>query len=86
MLVRKDISEWTTAKEILAGHCAAIGRDVSDITCSANVRLDDGLDAAVAQATEFRDAGMDLAILNLPHHATPDSLGPLAEALSHLAG
>jgi F420-dependent oxidoreductase-like protein len=85
MLVRGDISEWVRAKEILAGHCAAIGRDVNEITCSVNVRLDDGVDAAVEQATVFRDAGVDLAILNLPHHAKPESLAPLAEALAHLA-
>lgn len=85
MLVRGDISEWVRAKEILAGHCAAVGRDVNEITCSVNVRLDDGVDAAVEQATVFRDAGVDLAILNLPHHAKPESLAPLAEALAHLA-
>jgi F420-dependent oxidoreductase-like protein len=85
MLVRGDIAEWVRAKEILAGHCAAIGRDVNEITCSVNVRLDDGVDAAVEQATVFRDAGVDLAILNLPHHAKPESLAPLAEALAHLA-
>ena len=85
MLVRGDISEWVRAKEILAGHCDAIGRDVNEITCSVNVRLDDGVDAAVERATVFRDAGVDLAILNLPHHAKPESLAPLAEALAHLA-
>jgi F420-dependent oxidoreductase-like protein len=85
MIVRGDISEWVAAKEILAGHCAAIGRDVNEITCSVNVRLDDGVDAAVEQATVFRDAGVDLAILNLPYHAKPESLAPLAEALAHLA-
>ena len=85
MIVRGDISEWTAAKEILAGHCAAIGRDVKEITCSANVRLDDGVDAAVEQATVFRDAGVDLAVLGLPLHAKPESLAPLAEALTHLA-
>jgi F420-dependent oxidoreductase-like protein len=85
MIVRGDISEWVRSKEILAGHCAAIGRDVNEITCSVNVRLDDGIDVAVEQATVFRDAGVDLAILNLPHHAKPESLAPLAEALAHLA-
>ncbi|HEX6447885.1 MAG TPA: TIGR03560 family F420-dependent LLM class oxidoreductase [Trebonia sp.] len=84
MIVRGDISEWVRAREILAGHCTAIGRDVNEITCSVNVRLDDGVDAAVEQATVFRDAGVDLAILNLPHHAKPESLAPLAEALAHL--
>jgi alkanesulfonate monooxygenase SsuD/methylene tetrahydromethanopterin reductase-like flavin-dependent oxidoreductase (luciferase family) len=85
MIVRGDISEWVRAREILAGHCAAIGRDVNEITCSVNVRLDDGVDAAVEQAAGFRDAGVDLAILNLPHHAKPESLKPLAEALASLA-
>jgi alkanesulfonate monooxygenase SsuD/methylene tetrahydromethanopterin reductase-like flavin-dependent oxidoreductase (luciferase family) len=80
-----DPGDWLELKEVLAGHCAAIGRDVNEITCSVNLRLDDGVDAAVEQATVFRDAGVDLAILNLPHHAKPESLGPLAEALAHLA-
>jgi F420-dependent oxidoreductase-like protein len=86
MIVRGDISEWVAAKEVLAGHCAAIGRDISEITCSVNVRLDGGVDAAVEQATVFRDAGVDLAILNLPHHAKPESLASLADAFNHLAG
>src|SRR5262245_48608099 len=30
--------EWTALKEILVGHCEAIGRDPAEITCSANVR------------------------------------------------
>jgi hypothetical protein len=32
----------------------------------------------------YRDAGVDLIILNLPHHAKPGSLQPLAEALAPL--
>jgi hypothetical protein len=39
----------------------------------------------VAAATAYRDAGVDLIIVNLPHHAKPDSLQPLAEALAPLA-
>jgi F420-dependent oxidoreductase-like protein len=85
MIVRGDVSEWVAAKEILAGHCAAIGRDVNEITCSVNVGVSDDLDAVVAQATTYRDAGVDLAILNLPHHAKPESLAPLAAALAPLA-
>ena len=85
MIVRGDISEWTRARQVLAGHCAEIGRDIGEITCSVNVRLDDGVDAAVEQAKAFRDAGVDLAVLNLPHHAKPESLAPLAEAFAPLA-
>jgi F420-dependent oxidoreductase-like protein len=85
MILRGDISQWAAAKEILAGHCAAFGRDVSEITCSLNVSVSDDLDAVVATATGFRDAGVDLAILNLPHHAKPESLAPLAAAVAHLS-
>jgi F420-dependent oxidoreductase-like protein len=85
MIVRGDMSEWAAAKEILAGHCAAIGRDVNEITCSVNLRMSGDLDATVTEAAAYRDAGVDLAILNLPHHAKPESLAPLAAALAHLA-
>jgi F420-dependent oxidoreductase-like protein len=85
MIVRGDISEWVAAKEVLAEHCATFGRDMSEITCSVNVPVSDDIDAAVAMATTFRDAGVDLAILNLPNHAKPESLSPLAAALAHLS-
>jgi F420-dependent oxidoreductase-like protein len=85
MILRGDISQWVAAKEVLAGHCATFGREVSEITCSLNVPVSDDIDAVVATATTFRDAGVDLAILNLPHHARPKSLPPLAAALTHLS-
>ena len=39
----------------------------------------------VAQASMYRDAGVDLIIVNLPHHAKPEALQPLADALEQLA-
>jgi len=79
--------DWLELKEVLAGHCAAIGRDVNEITCSVNARLepDSGLEAVVEAAAGYRDAGVDLVIVGLPLHVTPDSLKPLAEALTPLA-
>ena len=49
---------------MLAGHCAAIGWDVNEITCSVNVRIDpDGdLEPVVAAVTAYRDAGVDLTL------------------------
>ena len=36
-------------------------------------------------ASAYRDAGVDLVIMNLPHGAKPDMLAPLADALAPLA-
>jgi predicted Zn-dependent protease len=59
---------------------------VNEITCSVNVRVDPDADlqSVVAAAAAYRDAGVDLIIVNLPLHAKPDSLPPLAEALTPL--
>ena len=64
-----------------------IGRDIGEITCSVNVRVDPdtGLESVIAAVTAYRDAGVDLIIVNLPHHVRPDSLKPLAEVLAPLA-
>ena len=79
--------EWLELKEVLAGHCAALGRDVNEITCSVNVRIepDGDLETVVAAVAAYRDVGADLVIMNLPLHPKPDSLKPLAEALGPLA-
>jgi alkanesulfonate monooxygenase SsuD/methylene tetrahydromethanopterin reductase-like flavin-dependent oxidoreductase (luciferase family) len=84
-LARGGVAEWLELKDVLAGHCASIGRDVSEITCSVNVRYEDDIDEVVADATTWRDAGVDLCIVGLPLHVKPEQLAPLAEALAPLA-
>ena len=71
----------------LIEHCASAGRDPGEITCSVNVRVDspDAIKQAAEQAAAYRDAGADLAIVNLPVPAEPAILEPLAETLAPLA-
>jgi F420-dependent oxidoreductase-like protein len=78
--------DWRELKDVLAGHCAAIGRDVNEITCSVNARVDPSGDLTPVLETTaaYGEAGVDLIIVNLPHHAKPDSLEPLAKALAPL--
>ncbi len=84
-------AEWLELKETLAAHCADVNRDPAHITCSVNVRMDEELaldksiGLAVENAAEFKEAGVDLAVINLPLRAKPDVLAPLAEALAPLA-
>jgi F420-dependent oxidoreductase-like protein len=84
--ITQSPQDWLELKEVLAGHCAAIGRDVNEITCSVNLRVepDGNLEPALASAAAYRDAGVDLLIVGLPLHAKPDALGPIAEALESL--
>ncbi|NEA32285.1 TIGR03560 family F420-dependent LLM class oxidoreductase [Streptomyces sp. SID13031] len=80
--------EWKPLKEILVGHCEDLGRDVSEITCSVNVRIDPDLplgqaiDTAITTAAAYGEAGVDLTVLNLPLDAPPTILTPLAKALA----
>lgn len=82
--------EWVELKGVLAEHCAAIGRDPGEITCSTNVRMqaDADVNKSIALVVEkigtYRDAGVDLMIVNLPRRAKPGILEPLAEALTSI--
>jgi alkanesulfonate monooxygenase SsuD/methylene tetrahydromethanopterin reductase-like flavin-dependent oxidoreductase (luciferase family) len=84
--ITESPDDWRSLKETLVEHCQSIGRDPAEITCSVNVRVDPdaGPGAAAEAAAAYRDAGADLAIMNLPHRAHPDTLGPLADALRPL--
>jgi F420-dependent oxidoreductase-like protein len=84
-MISSGPEQWAELKAVLTSHCAEIGRDVGEITCSVNLRVEDDIDAAVAQAAAYRDAGVDLAVLGLPLHAKPETLAPLAATLEHLA-
>ncbi|MEU4194778.1 TIGR03560 family F420-dependent LLM class oxidoreductase [Kribbella sp. NPDC026611] len=82
-----DPAEWTPLKQVLVQRCEEVGRDVNEITCSVNVRIDSeaSLDVAVAQVAAYAKAGVDLCVMNLPLDAPPSVLEPLAKALAPLA-
>jgi F420-dependent oxidoreductase-like protein len=85
--ITQDPQDWLSLKQTLVEHCERLGRDPAEITCSVNVRIDegDGPGPAAEIAAAYRDAGADLAIMNLPHGAPPATLAPLAAALAPLA-
>lgn len=81
-VITQDADDWRALKGVLLGHCADLGRDPSEITCSVNVRVDpDDVDAVTGPVDAYREAGADLVIINLPHHAKPDILERLAGIL-----
>jgi F420-dependent oxidoreductase-like protein len=84
--ITDDVAEWASLRETLLEHCAALGRDPAEITCSANVRISgpDGLAEAAQTAAAYASAGAGLVIMNLPLDAGPGILAPLAEALAPL--
>ncbi|OOK76387.1 luciferase-like monooxygenase family protein [Mycobacterium kansasii] len=67
--------EFARKRDVLAAHCADIGRDPDEITCSAHLRLDPErnyqqvVDAAAALAPE----GLDLGIVYIAPPTTPRS-------------
>ncbi|HEV7886154.1 MAG TPA: LLM class F420-dependent oxidoreductase [Acidimicrobiales bacterium] len=81
-----NAAEFVRKREILAGHCADIGRDVSEIMTSTHMRPgpDGDLGPLVEQAEAFADAGLDLGIVYLAPPHRPDVLEPIAKALAHL--
>ncbi len=79
-----SVEDFRHKREVLAGHCAAIGRDPDEILCSFQARLAPHDDPAqVADlAASFADAGCGLCIVALTPPLTPTVLEPLAKALA----
>ena len=82
--------EFARKREVLASHCADIGRDPKEIMLSAHVRLSPdqhnagpaiSYSQAIEQAAALGKEGLDLAIVYLPSPHTPAVLEPLAEAI-----
>ena len=81
------VQVFNDKKEVLAKHCADIGRDPSEITTSTHLRMTDPKDfgALVDEASALAEAGLDLGVVYLPPPHTPDVLEPLAKALQPLS-
>jgi F420-dependent oxidoreductase-like protein len=78
--------EFERKRKILDEHCAAIGRDPSEIITSTHLRLppDGDTGPLVESAAAYAEAGLDLGIIYLPAPHTPAVLEPIAEALTPL--
>ena len=75
--------EFARKRDVLAAHCADLGRDPKEITLSAHVRLGADRDYAkvVDEAAALGAEGLDLAIVYLPPPLDTAVLEPLAEAI-----
>ena len=67
-----DLETFRHKVEVLKGHCETVGRDFGEIELSAQRRIDfDDLDAGIADAQAFIDAGVTHMIFYLsPPYAT----------------
>jgi F420-dependent oxidoreductase-like protein len=82
----QDPAEYAELKQVLRGHCADVGRDFSEITCSIMARgAGEDLSALPAAVATWREAGADLLIIGLPLHAKPEYVGEIAAVLGSLA-
>lgn len=76
-----DLDAFRHKKEVLHRHCADVGRDPTEITCSLQHRV--GTEVDVGQVAEeisgHAEAGVDLVIFTLAPPHTPAVLEPLAE-------
>jgi len=82
-----SVEDFTKKLAVIAEHCAAFGREPTEIMTSTHLRLAPDGDPAsvVAQAEQFAAAGLDLGIVYLPPPHTPAVLDKLATALAPLA-
>lgn len=76
--------EFARKRDVLAAHCADIGRDPKEIMLSAHVRLgeDRDYDKVIEEAAALGGEGLDLAIIYLPPPYDPAVLEPLADKIS----
>ena len=77
------MEDFARKREVLRQHCADLGRDPDEILLSSHVRFEGDPSATrPATAAALGEAGLELAIVQLPSPHTPVVLEPLAEALA----
>ena len=76
-------AEFAECREILERECATIGRDPSEITCSAIARYGGDDDAFRDSITAMAAVGADLTIVSVPKEAPPSVIEQIAETIGH---
>ena len=78
---------FNNLKEVLAQHCADIGRDPKEITTSTHLRFNgvENIGAMVEEASALSEAGLDVGIVYLPPPHAVSDLEKVAEALKDVS-
>jgi F420-dependent oxidoreductase-like protein len=81
--VAGSTQEFARKRDVLAAHCADIGRDPKEIMLSAHLRLEPDRNYAkvIDDASALAAEGLDLGIVYLAPPHDPAVLEPLAEAI-----
>jgi len=84
--LRTEPDAWRQKYEVLLRHCAAVGRDPKEITCSAHIFAAPDADPArlADQAAHLGTLGIDLVIFSLRPPYSMTIVEPLAAALARV--
>ena len=79
---------WSELRAVLDDHCAAEGRDPTEIESSVNLRFDReaGPGALAEDAAAFGEAGVDVVVVGMAAPYDPADVDAVAGALADLAG
>ena len=82
--LRADADEWQELSEILDEHCAAVGRDPSEINRSVHISYgkDDDVAQLADEAAARLDAGVDVVVFTMASPYDLAMIEPLATALA----
>jgi hypothetical protein len=80
MFVDDERDEWLRLREVMWGHCADVGRDPAEISCSTHLSLGSEPDPAevASKAAAMFEAGIDVVIFGF----TADHDGRTVEAVA----
>lgn len=82
-----DTDEWTELREILEGHCEAVGRDSSEIDCSVHVvyKNDSDVSELADTAARHHANGVDVVLFTMGSPNEPSMVAALADALGKVS-
>lgn len=82
------VDDFRHKRDVLAAHCDAIGRDVSEITVSTHLLMwpNKTVDDVARQAEAYAGAGLDIGIVYLEAPVAPSVVADLARVLAPYAG
>ena len=82
------VDDFRRKRDVLAGHCATVGRDVAEITTSTHLLMwpHKTVDDVARQAEAHAASGLDVGIVYLEAPVSPSVIDDLARVLAPYAG